>query len=147
MLEPIIPADRPHGRKLAALRTELRRRWCAETSFWPEEWTPDRPSLGQCAVTAMIVQDHVGGDILRTVNEGVLHYWNRVEGVDVDLTRDQFDAWDPHEEIDVVDRGLLQASGPTIAARYRRLAAGRRQLTVRRTVKAGVRGTDASRSV
>jgi hypothetical protein len=50
----------------------------------------------------MIVQDHFGRAILGTVNEGVRHHWNRIEGVDVDLTRDQFDGWDP-DKIDAVD--------------------------------------------
>ena len=70
-----------------------------------------------------MVQDHVGGDVLRTVNEGVLHYWNRVDGVDVDFTRDQFDVWAPEEEVVTVDPGDVESSGPTIGARYRQLAA------------------------
>ena len=98
MLEPIIPHDHPRGPELAALRTELQRHWGAETSFWPDEWTPDRASFGQCAVTAMIVHDRFGGEVRRAVNEGVIHYWNRIDGVDVDLTRDQFDSWAPEVE-------------------------------------------------
>ena len=98
MLEPIIPCDHPRGPDLTALRSELQRHWCAETSFWPDGWTPDRPSFGQCAVTAMIVHDRFGGEMFRTVNEGVIHYWNRVDDIDIDLTRDQFDTWAPEGE-------------------------------------------------
>jgi hypothetical protein len=39
VLEPIIPCDHPRGPELVALRTELQRHWCAETSFWPDKWT------------------------------------------------------------------------------------------------------------
>ncbi|MGD0392741.1 MAG: hypothetical protein ABSC41_08855 [Acidimicrobiales bacterium] len=123
MLEPIIPCDYRRGHELAALRTELQRCWCAETSFWPGEWTPDRPSFGQCAVTAMIVREQFGGEILRTINEGVIHYWNRVDDIEVDLTRDQFDTWAPEDEIVAVDPDHVGSSGPSIAARYSRLTA------------------------
>ena len=123
MLKPIIPGDHPRASELSALRNELERRWCAETSFWPDGWTAKRPSFGQCAVTALIVYDRFGGEILRTVNEDVLHYWNRVDGIDIDLTRDQFDSWAPADEIVSVERDFVGASGPTIAARHRRLAA------------------------
>jgi hypothetical protein len=122
VLEPVIPSEHPHGRDLATLRSELERCWCAETSFWPQEWTPARPSLGQCAVTALILHDRFGGEICRTTNQGVLHYWNRVDGIEVDLTRDQFEAWAPEEAVVTVDRDDLAASGPTLAARHRRLA-------------------------
>lgn len=121
MLEPLIPYNHPRGPELAALRTELQRLWCAETSFWPDDWTPDRPSSGQCAVTAMIVHDRFGGEMLRAVNEGVVHYWNLVDDIDVDLTRDQFDAWAPEDRIVAVDPGYVGTSGPTIAARHSRL--------------------------
>ncbi len=123
MLEPIIPRDHPRGPELAVFRTELQRHWCAETSFWPDEWTPERPSFGQCAVTAMIVYDRFDGEMLRTVNEGVIHYWNRVGDIDVDLTRDQFDTWAPEEGIVNVGREYVGTSGPSIAARHGRLAA------------------------
>ena len=123
MLEPVIPRDQPSGLELAAIRTDLHRHWRAETSFSPAEWTPDRPSFGQCAVTSMIIYDRFGGEILRTVNQGVVHYWNRVDGIEVDLTRDQFDTWAPEDEIVTVDRADLASSGPTIAARHLQLDA------------------------
>jgi len=122
VLEPVIPCDHPRGRELAALLTELQRH-CAETSFWPDQWTPDKPSFGQCAGTAMIVHQRFGGEMLRTVNEGVIHYWNRVDDVDVDLTRDQFDTWAPEDGIVAVDPDYVGSSGPSIDARHRRLTA------------------------
>jgi hypothetical protein len=122
-LEPIIPCDHPRGPELAALRTDLQRHWCAETSFLPDGWTQERPSFGQCAVTAMIVHNRFGGEVLRTLNEGVIHYWNRVDDIDVDLTRDQFDTWAPDDAIVAVDPDYVRSSGPSIAARHSRLTA------------------------
>lgn len=92
--------------------------WCRETSADPEGWSESRPSHGQCAVTALFIQDLLGGDLLRTVNEGVSHYWNRLrDGTEIDLTRDQFARWEPGE-IEVRTRGYAISFEPTVR-RYR----------------------------
>lgn len=121
VLEPVVPSGHHDGLGLAQLHLELQRRWCADTSFWPDEWTPDRPSHGQCAVTALLVHDRFGGELLRTVNQGVPHYWNQLSSVEVDLTRDQFEVWAPEQPVTSVGRDDLVTSGPTLAARYRQL--------------------------
>lgn len=74
---------------LDALARALGEAWCAETSASPD-WTPANPALGQCAVTALIVQDIMGGELSRGVVAGVSHYWNVVGGREVDLTHQQF---------------------------------------------------------
>lgn len=65
--------------------------WSANTA--QGEWTPECPSLNQCAVTALVVQDFFGGDLLRCkMTNGNSHYWNRLpDGNELDLTADQFD--------------------------------------------------------
>ena len=72
------------------LRKALEKSWSADTALG--KWTADCPSLNQCAVTSMIVQDYFGGDLLRCeCNDGDSHYWNRLtDGTQVDLTSDQF---------------------------------------------------------
>lgn len=62
-----------------------------------DDWTAAHPARGQCAVTALIVQDLLGGDLLLAEvrhadgsRQGV-HYWNRLcGGLELDLTRSQF---------------------------------------------------------
>ena len=55
------------------------------------DWNSVVPSLNQCAVTALVVQDYLGGELIRCeMTDGDSHYWNRVGNVDIDLTRDQF---------------------------------------------------------
>lgn len=66
-----------------------RRAWRADTSANPESG-PDCMELGQCAVTALLVQDAYGGILKRALVNGVSHYWNEVDGEIVDLTRAQF---------------------------------------------------------
>jgi hypothetical protein len=68
----------------------LRKAWCAETSVDPS-WSPENPALGQCAVTALAVQDALGGELVRGAYDGGSHYWNRLpSGVEIDLTAEQF---------------------------------------------------------
>lgn len=59
--------------------------WCRETSSDPNNWTPENPAYGQCAVTALVVQDLLGGKLMRGVINGVSHYWN-VISVNTDQT-------------------------------------------------------------
>lgn len=45
-------------------------------------------------MTALVVQDHFGGDLIRAVVCGESHYWNRLPLVgDVDLTSRQFERY------------------------------------------------------
>lgn len=69
----------------------LRRSFCRATSELPEDWTPERPSIGQCHVSALLLERAYGGDVLEGCTfAGQYHYWNLIDGVTVDLTRDQF---------------------------------------------------------
>ena len=56
------------------------------------KWTRDNPALGQCSVTALVVHDYLGGEILKTKYEGIWHFYNRIDGRSVDFTESQFDA-------------------------------------------------------
>jgi hypothetical protein len=39
----------------------------------------------------LVVQDYLGGELKRSVHEGVSHYWNSVPGIgEIDLTEQQF---------------------------------------------------------
>jgi hypothetical protein len=69
----------------------LKKAWSKETCYLPdqEKWNNQNPAFGQCAVTALIVQDFFGGEILYCVHYH--HYWNRLpNGEEIDLTRSQF---------------------------------------------------------
>lgn len=77
------------------LKEKLKTAWSKESSYEPEKWTAENPSYGQCAITACIVQDVLGGDIVvadYTQPDGVKgqHFFNMVSGQCIDLTRDQF---------------------------------------------------------
>lgn len=80
------------------LERAIRKGWGADTTT-PEhrpDWTPANPARDQCGVTALVVHDLLGGDLIRgevhVDGERVdYHWWNRLGmGVEVDLTREQF---------------------------------------------------------
>lgn len=69
------------------VRRRLRRAWSAATS---SKWRADAPALGQCSVTALLLHDRYGAEILSTPTLWGPHFYNRVGGRRVDLTAEQF---------------------------------------------------------
>lgn len=73
------------------LKEILRESWNMETCYPPERknWSKENPAWGQCVVTALIVQDYFGGDIVYCKH--LKHFWNRLpDGTMLDLTRHQY---------------------------------------------------------
>ena len=68
---------------------QLRRSWSIETG---SGWQPGNPASGQCGVTALVVQDKFGGEILKTDVNGAWHFYNRIDGRRIDFTMSQFDS-------------------------------------------------------
>lgn len=102
-----------------ALFRLLKTVWSAETASPPESWTPDNPARNHCSVTALIVQDHLGGDILFTKTTGGTHFYNRIDGRDWDLTVSQFAEPIPY---DATPASREAAMSDTTPARYRQLS-------------------------
>ncbi|MDP3698862.1 MAG: hypothetical protein Q8R47_04700 [Nanoarchaeota archaeon] len=81
--------------KLSRLEEALPKCWAKETSSDPENWNHDNPAWGQCAVTALIVNDYLGGEIVWAEaklpdGRGISHYFNNLDEKEIDLTRRQF---------------------------------------------------------
>jgi hypothetical protein len=63
------------------------------------QWSPANPSMGHCGVSALVVNDFLGGDLVFAdvvYADGSAqghHYWNRLpDGTEADLTLHQFRA-------------------------------------------------------
>jgi hypothetical protein len=71
---------------------KFKKAWCAETAHpsYRNKWSPDNPSTGQCAVTALIVQDLFGGDIYSCKVGKSSHFVNIINDKIYDLTVEQF---------------------------------------------------------
>jgi hypothetical protein len=61
--------------------------WSADTSSL---WTADNPALGQCGVTAFLMRELFGGELLKTKVDGQWHFYNRIDGKSYDFTKSQF---------------------------------------------------------
>jgi hypothetical protein len=83
------------GRLIDQLTRAIRLAWTPQTSV-ADYWDTANPARGQCAPTALVVQDSLGGELLRGELEGTSHYWNLLpDGTEVDLTREQFKRFEP----------------------------------------------------
>ena len=111
---------------LHKLYAVLRQSWKAETAYrsCQIEWVSNDPSYGQCAITAMLVFDMFGGSIHRIrVAGGGTHYFNKIDGQYVDLTREQFDLYDIPIEYEPNEQMQREYCGknPGTKARYHQL--------------------------
>jgi hypothetical protein len=61
--------------------------WSIETS---SKWTAENPALGQCSVTALVVNDIFSGEIMKTQVGAEWHYYNYIDDERVDFTASQF---------------------------------------------------------
>ncbi len=83
---------------LADIERAFRESWGADTADPVDvtDWHPGNPTRGQCGVTALVLSDLLGGDlVMGEVHRGAervgVHYWNRLSGgTEIDLTREQF---------------------------------------------------------
>ena len=67
--------------------------WCSETCAprMRDEWTKENKTLGQCSITAFLVQDIFGGKVYGVPRSGGnFHCYNEVDGRTFDLTSEQF---------------------------------------------------------
>ena len=78
--------------ELKTLKKLLKKSWTVDTCIKSsrEEWSADNYSLGQCDITALIVNDYFGGKIMRVMTNYGSHYYNLIDNNIIDLTVEQF---------------------------------------------------------
>lgn len=95
------PLPQAHPLTLTSLDAALRASWSADTCS-PDDaartpWTSGNPAWGHCDITAIVVHDLFGGELLvgevwsTEGEQHGYHWWNRLpSGLELDLTREQF---------------------------------------------------------
>ncbi|MBR0722678.1 YunG family protein [Bradyrhizobium manausense] len=71
-----------------AVQTALFKAWSSSTA---SQWTADNPAAGQCNVTALLIHELFGGDLLKTPLPAGDHFYNQIGGRRYDFTASQFD--------------------------------------------------------
>ena len=148
--ENLIPDldQHPDATAILSLQRALAHAWSEDTSVDALGWL-DRldagmrdtsgTAYGQCAATALVVLDYLGGELLRTVattptvdtssTDGAVteaaitsHYFNRLpDGTLLDLTRCQFPRTTTFTDAEPRDRDYVHDGGST-ARRYQAIA-------------------------
>ena len=80
-------------REILELYDDLAHVWSADTCAprMRERWSPDDPTVGQCSITAFLVQDIFGGKVFGIpLGDGNFHCYNVTQGYTFDLTSEQF---------------------------------------------------------
>ena len=77
------------------IKSILRKAWYKDTSSDQNNWSKKNPAWGQCAVSALFVNDMLGGKLIwaeALLPDGrkISHYFNLVNGIEIDLTKEQF---------------------------------------------------------
>jgi hypothetical protein len=80
---------------LSEIESAIQLSWSIDTTYCVDDYASRHPAWGNCAVTALLLQKLLGGELMRgwAIEPGQLgtaHYWNRVNGLDLDLTWRQF---------------------------------------------------------
>ena len=112
--------DPVSGLTLRAVEEAIRQSWSVETCDPTDVsvWSAANPARGQCAVTSLVLNDLVGGQLLEAevrLPDGSrqgFHYWNRLAGFDLDLTLEQFADDETVQAPRLIDRF---AGGPWLA--------------------------------
>lgn len=95
MNEGEIGVERSVKPRIDQLQMALLEAWSIHSS---SKWTAQNPAKGQCGVTALIVNDLLGGEILKTKLPEGWHFYNKINGTRFDFTESQF-----QESIDYLD--------------------------------------------
>ena len=83
----------PKVSSLLELYNILSHIWCADTCAprMRDKWTVENKTLGQCSITAFLIQDIFGGKVFGIPREGGnYHCYNVINDICFDLTSEQF---------------------------------------------------------
>lgn len=118
---------------LGQLTKLIQQAWSRETAHpdFADRWSEENRSAGQCAVTALVVNDYFGGELAKIYVDDDSHYFNIIDSEVVDLTAEQFgDTKIDYEKRELRTREDMLANENT-RQRYIELSAKIGQLKIR----------------
>lgn len=88
-------------------------------------WRQDNPAAGQCSVTALLLQEMLGGHLLKTRVGDAWHFYNDFGGGRVDLTAGQFAAPIAYDDLETDRMDALRDTSETQLNALRQATLGR----------------------
>lgn len=99
---------------LNSLNQRLKSIYSADTSFDAQNWNPDNPTYGHCAVVSLIVKDNFdNAEICKIKVDGVSHYFNRINNQVIDFTKEQFNQKLDYSNFEISSREYLLSNENT----------------------------------
>ncbi len=86
----------------------IRQSWSARTSATPADWSPSNPATAQCDASSCVGSTSAANSFSLVGEQTGHHYRNRVDGVDFDVTVDQFTGVEEIREIAVLDGDTIR---------------------------------------
>ncbi|MFC7686458.1 hypothetical protein [Ureibacillus sp. GCM10028918] len=74
-------------KQIESINKALSTSWSIESS---SKWSIENPAKGHCGVTSLVVNDLLGGEILKTKLPDGWHFYNFIDGIRYDFTSSQF---------------------------------------------------------
>ncbi|KGR76240.1 hypothetical protein CD33_06740 [Ureibacillus sinduriensis BLB-1 = JCM 15800] len=74
--------------QIERIMNALSKSWSVESS---SKWSLENPAKGHCGVATLVVNDLLGGEILKTELPDGWHFYNLIDGKRYDFTSSQFE--------------------------------------------------------
>lgn len=74
------------------------------------QWNVNNKCFGMCAITALIINDYLGGAICKIHVNGISHYYNLINDEIIDLTCEQFNCDIDYNNYEIVERKTILTS-------------------------------------
>jgi hypothetical protein len=101
--------------KYTQIKSALLHAWSIKTS---SKWTSANPAKGQCSVTALVIQDIYGGELVKTRTPEGWHFYNIIDNKRLDFTNSQFAGELTYDDIPT---GRREAFSDTSLVQYEEL--------------------------
>ena len=104
------------------LSYQIKKVWTKETAHpaYQPKWSSENPSVGQCLVTTLLIQEMKGGEIASCKVGNCSHFVNIIDEQIIDYTSEQFKAPINYKKIIFKERNRLLENKDTLK-RYQAL--------------------------
>ena len=112
--------EKKYIKKINRLETMLKSCYSKDTCYpkYKEKWNINNPTCGQCAITALILNDYFGGKLGKVYIGNISHYFNIINGKPVDFTSSQFKHEVDYSNYQLVNRNIMLQNKNTRSRYY-----------------------------